>query len=66
MKKNILALKLVAAGVLSTVAAAASAAVPTEVTSALTGARTDAAAIGGAVLVVLIGIAAFKYMRKAM
>ena len=66
MKKNILALKLAAAGVLSTVAAAASAAVPTEVTTALIGAGTDAAAIGGAVLVVLIGIAAFKYMRKAM
>ena len=66
MKKNILVLKLAAAGVLSTVAAGASAAVPEAVTSALTGAGTDAATIGGAVLVVLIGIAAFKYMRKAM
>ncbi len=66
MKKKILALKLAAGGVLSTVAAGASAAVPEAVTSALTGAGTDAAVIGGAVLVVLIGIAAFKYMRKAM
>lgn len=64
--KNITALKLASAGVLSTVAAAASAAVPESVTTALTGAGTDAATIGGAVLVVLVGIAAFKYMRKAM
>lgn len=66
MKKNLSALKLAAAGALSTVAAGASAAVPEAVTSALTGAGTDAGVIGGAVLVVLIGIAAFKYMRKAM
>ena len=66
MKQNFSALKLAAAGVLSTVAAGASAAVPEAVTSTLTGAGTDAGVIGGAVLVVLIGIAAFKYMRKAM
>lgn len=66
MNQNFSALKLAAAGVLSAVAFGASAAVPEAVTSALTGAGTDAATIGGAVLVVLIGIAAFKYMRKAM
>ena len=66
MKQNFSALKLAAAGVLSAVAFGASAAVPEAVTSALTGAGTDSATIGGAVLVVLIGIAAFKYMRKAM
>lgn len=65
MKKNILALKLAAAGVLLTVASAASAAVPEAVTKALTEAGTDAAVIGSGVLVVIIGIAAFKYMRKA-
>ena len=64
--KNLTALKLAAAGVLSAVAFGASAAVPADVTSSLTEAGTDAATIGGAVLVVLIGIAAFKYMRKAM
>lgn len=64
--KNFTALKLAAAGVLSTVAAAASAAVPEGVTSALTVAGTDGATIGGAVLVVLIGIASFKYMRRAI
>lgn len=56
---------LFAAG--STVAAgSAFAAVPAEAIDAITQAGTDAAVIGGAVLVVLIGIAAFKYMRRAM
>ena len=51
----------------STVAAgSAFAAVPTEVTAAITEAGTDSAVIGGAVLVVLVAIAAFKYMRRAM
>jgi hypothetical protein len=40
--------------------------VPTTVTTALTGAGTDAAVVGAAVLVVLVGIAAFKYIRKAL
>jgi len=48
------------------VAGSAFAAVPTEVTTAITEAGTDAAVIGGAVLVVIVGIAAFKYMRRAM
>jgi hypothetical protein len=48
------------------VAGSAFAAVPTGVTEAITEAGTDAAVIGGGVLVVLIGIAAFKYMRRAM
>lgn len=51
----------------STVAAGSVfAAVPPEVTDSLTQAGVDAAVIGGAVLVVLVGIAAFKYMRRAM
>ncbi len=44
----------------------AHAALPTGVESAISTAGTDAATVGGAVLVVLIGIAAFKYIRKAM
>lgn len=48
------------------VAGSAFAAVPEGVTTAITTAGSDAAVIGGAVLVVLIGIAAFKYMRRAM
>lgn len=51
----------------STVAAGSVfAAVPAEVTTAITEAGTDAAVIGGAVLVVIVAIAAFKYMRRAM
>jgi hypothetical protein len=42
------------------------AAVPAAVTTALTDAGTDAATVGGAVLVVIVGIAAFKYMRRAL
>lgn len=41
------------------------AAVPAEVTAAITTAGTDAGTIGAAVLVVLIGIWAFKLLRKA-
>ncbi|MCQ4285803.1 major capsid protein [Pseudomonas stutzeri] len=48
------------------VAGSAFAAVPAEVTTAMTEAGTDAAVIGGAVLVVIVGIAAFKYMRRAL
>ena len=42
------------------------AAVPAGVTSAITEAGTDAATVGAAVLVVIVGIAAFKYMRRAL
>ena len=60
--------KLFAAGSALALAAAQSAhaALPTGVTDAITTAGTDAAVVGGAVLVVLIGIAAFKYIRKAL
>lgn len=42
------------------------AAVPADVTTAITGAGTDAAVVGAAVLVVLVGIAAFKWLRRAL
>lgn len=42
------------------------AALPVGVTDAVTTAGTDAAVVGGAVLVVLVGIMAFKWIRKAM
>lgn len=45
---------------------AANAALPTSVTDATTAAGTDGAAMGAAVLVVLVGITAFKYIRKAL
>ena len=42
------------------------AAVDPGVSSAITGAGADAAVVGGLVLVVLVGIMAFKWIRKAM
>lgn len=49
----------------SLVTASAFAAVPAEVTTAISSAGTDAAILGGLVLAVLIGIAAFKWLRRA-
>lgn len=42
------------------------AAVPTEVTDALTAAGTDSVTVAGTVLAVIVGIMAFKYMRRAL
>lgn len=39
---------------------------PPAVSAAITGAGADAAVVGGLVLVVLVGIMAFKWIRKAM
>lgn len=50
---------------LSLVAASAHAEVPAGVLTAITTAGTDAATMGAAVLVVLIGIWAFKLLRRA-
>lgn len=44
----------------------ARAAVPAEVTTALTQAKDDVLVIGGAVLVVIIAAAAFKLIRRAI
>jgi len=44
----------------------ANAAVATGVTTAITDSGTDAGVVGSGVLVVLVGIAAFKYIRKAL
>ncbi len=48
------------------VASAVQAAVPAGVTTAIETAGTDASTIGGGVLIVLVGIAAFKYMRRSL
>ena len=45
-------------------AGAAHAEVPTEVTSALGAMKADALVVAGLVLVALIAVAAFKFMRK--
>jgi hypothetical protein len=42
------------------------AALPAGVETAIEGAGADAAIVGGLVLVVLVGIMAFKWIRKAM
>lgn len=44
----------------------AHAALGTDVTDALETAKTDGVAIGGLVLAVIIAIAAFKYLRRAL
>ena len=44
----------------------ASAAVDAGVTTAIANAGTDGATIGGAVLAVIVGISAFKYLRRAL
>lgn len=44
----------------------AHAALPEGVTTALDTAKTDAMTVGGLVLVVIIGIAAFKFIRRAI
>jgi glutamate synthase domain-containing protein 2 len=44
----------------------ANAAVATAVTDAITAAGTDAGTMGAAVLVVIVGIFAFKLLRKAL
>lgn len=53
-------------GFLSLAAGSAMAEVPAAVTTALGEAKTDSLTIGGLALVVIISIAAFKYMRRAV
>lgn len=54
--------------VVTSVAAAGSAmaALDTEVTTAITAGKTDALALGALVIAVIIGIAALKWLRKAL
>lgn len=42
------------------------AAVPADVTTALEAAKTDGVTVAGVVLVVIIAIAAFKFIRRAL
>lgn len=56
-------LKKIAGVVVSLAPLSSFAAVPAGVETAITGAGTDAGVIGAAVLVVVIGLLAFKYMR---
>ena len=65
MNKRIQAGALVAAFVAAPMSAMA-AIDTTSVTAALTDAGTAAAVVGAAVLVVIVGIKAFKYIRQAL
>ena len=56
----------VGAAVVVASTAPAFAALDAALTTKLTETGTDAAALGAAVLVVIVGIAAFKYMRRAV
>lgn len=47
-------------------AGTAIAAVPTEVTTALSDGKTDAVTVAGLALAIVIGVAAIKYMRRAI
>lgn len=54
----------VAAGSLVAGVGSALAAVPTEVTTAMTDMKADALTVAGLVLVAIIAVMAFKFMRK--
>jgi len=51
---------------LSMFVGSAYAAVPTEVSTALTDAKADSLTVAGLALVIIIAIAAFKFMRRAV
>jgi hypothetical protein len=55
----------VVAALVASLALPVMAAVPADVTAGLAEAKADAIVIGGAVLVIIIAIAAFKWMRSA-
>lgn len=59
--------RVASVGVLSVLAAGqAMAEVPAAVTTALNDAKADGVTVAGIVLVVIIAIAAFKFIRKAL
>ncbi|MDO9104760.1 MAG: major capsid protein [Methylovulum sp.] len=58
--------QILAATALLTTVGSAYAAVPADVSDAFDDIGTDAATIGGMVLVVVVGIAAFKFLRRAV
>lgn len=54
------------AATVATVSAAANAAVPTEVTTALGTIQADALTVAGVVLVAIVAVFAFKFLRKGL
>ncbi len=62
IKRTTAAVAVISVGAVTNVYAA----LPVGVETAIEAAGTDAALVGGLVLVVLVGIMAFKWIRKAM
>ncbi len=58
--------KYLSVPVLALMFGSAQAAVPASVTTALTDAAADAVTVAGLALAIIVGIAAFKYMRRAL
>lgn len=58
--------RMLIASVLALAAGSALAAVPTDVATALAEAKTDSLAVAGLGLIIIVGIAAFKYMRRGL
>lgn len=56
---------LVGAGLL-TVGTSVFAAVPADVTTALADAKTDAVQVAGLVIAIVVAVAAFKFMKRAI
>ena len=59
-------LKKIGAAVVAVAPLSAMAEVPTNVSSAISGAGTDAATVAGLVLVAVLGILAFKWMGRVI
>ena len=64
--KKLQAKRLALLAALTALSVNAFAAVPAEVTTAITTAKTDSETVASAVLVVIVGIFAFKLLRKAL
>jgi len=58
--------KKIAGVVVAALPLASFAAVPTDVSTAMTGGATDAAAVAGLALLIVIGVAVVKYMRRGV
>ena len=64
--KNFKRVGLASVALMGVSAGSAFAALPEEVTTALEAAKTDGVAMAGIVLAVIIAIAAFKFIRRAL
>lgn len=62
--RNVVLARKFFAGLSAVVAGSAMAEVPTSVTTAITGAGTDAATVAAAALVAVVGLLAFRWMRR--